>query len=93
MLGGKISHGCQGWLPTGGRTGRSHLISKTNVISRLAGVKSQPQIQEIAMEPPFSAPVGFRWVCCKSFKHYITGKEVFPKKAKCFMFLVRNKRR
>lgn len=43
------------------------------------------------MAPPFPAPPGFAWVFCASFKHYRTGKQVFPKNGKCFAFLVRRK--
>jgi hypothetical protein len=39
--------------------------------------------------PPFPAPPGCKWVFCKSYKHHKTGKEVFPKNASCFCFLVR----
>ncbi len=45
------------------------------------------------MQPPFDAPRGFRWVFCPSFIHYRTGKRVYPKNAKCFVFLVRDRRR
>lgn len=42
------------------------------------------------METPHRpAPPGFRWVYCKCFKHWRTGKLVYPKTADCFMFLVR----
>ncbi|MDN7849957.1 hypothetical protein [Burkholderia seminalis] len=37
------------------------------------------------------APPGYRWVCCKCFKHWRTGKLVYPKNADCFMFLVRTR--
>jgi hypothetical protein len=35
------------------------------------------------------APPGFRWVFVKHFKHYRSGKLVYPKKGDCFRFLVR----
>jgi hypothetical protein len=38
---------------------------------------------------PFPAPGGKRWVFVKSFKHWRSGKIVFPKTAECFCFLVR----
>lgn len=37
--------------------------------------------------PP--APPGFRWVYCTSFRHWRTGKPVYPKKSRYFRFLVR----
>ncbi len=40
-------------------------------------------------QPPFPAPAGYRWVFCKSFKHWRSGKDVYPKTAECFCFLVR----
>lgn len=39
--------------------------------------------------PPFPAPRGFKWIFCKCFRHYITKKLVYPKKAEAFCFLVR----
>lgn len=39
--------------------------------------------------PPFPAPAGFRWVFTKSFRHYRTGKQVYPRAAECFCFLVK----
>lgn len=38
---------------------------------------------------PFPAPPGYHWIFVKSFKHYRTGKTIFPKTAECFCFLVR----
>ena len=43
-------------------------------------------------KPPFTAPTGMRWVFVKRFKHWRSGKWVYPKKAKCFCFLVKSKR-
>lgn len=37
-------------------------------------------------KPP---PPGFRWVFCPRFKHWRTGKYVYPKNAEYFAFLVR----
>lgn len=37
------------------------------------------------------APKGYRWVFCRSFKHWRTGKPVYRKDGKCFAFLVRSK--
>jgi hypothetical protein len=42
-------------------------------------------------EAPFPAPAGFRWVFCGSFRHHVTGERVYPKRSKCFCFLVRCK--
>jgi hypothetical protein len=42
---------------------------------------------------PFPAPPGYCWIFCPSYKHYRTGKQVYPKKAKFFRFLVRRKRK
>ncbi len=42
------------------------------------------------MDPPFPAPAGRRWVFCKCFKHWRTGKLVYPKTAECFAFLVKS---
>lgn len=38
------------------------------------------------VKPP---PPGFRWVFCTRFKHWRTGKYVYPKNAEYFAFLVR----
>ena len=35
------------------------------------------------------APPGYRWVYVPHFRHYRTGKLVFPKNGKCFRFLVK----
>lgn len=35
------------------------------------------------------APPGYRWIFVKCFKHYRTGKLVYPKNSDCFCFLVR----
>jgi hypothetical protein len=43
------------------------------------------------MVPPFPAPRGCRWVFCKCFKHWRTGKLVYPKTAECFAFLVKSR--
>lgn len=40
---------------------------------------------------PFVAPPGFMWIFRMSFKHHITGKQVFRKDGKPFAFLVRCK--
>ncbi len=49
----------------------------------------------MAHDPPFEAPTGFRWVFCKSFRHWRSGKvlnaEDYGRKAWCF--LVRAKRK
>ena len=34
-------------------------------------------------------PAGFRWVYCRYFVHYRTGKRVYRKNGGCFTFLVR----
>lgn len=39
--------------------------------------------------PRRPAPRGFRWVFTPSFRHWRTGKTVYPKTAKYFCFLVR----
>lgn len=39
-----------------------------------------------------AAPKGYRWVFCKSIKHWRTGKRVFRKNGGCFSFLVKDKR-
>lgn len=41
---------------------------------------------------PFPAPPGFRWVFCPSFRHWRSGKIVYPKRARYFRFLVRIRR-
>lgn len=35
------------------------------------------------------APPGYRWVYCKSFKHWRTGKPVYRRNGGSFAFLVR----
>ena len=40
-------------------------------------------------KPPFPAPPGRRWIFVKYFKHWRSGKLVYPKTAECFCFLVR----
>lgn len=44
------------------------------------------------MSKPFPAPPGYRWVFCRSYRHWRTGKQVYPKRAEYFRFLVRVKR-
>lgn len=39
--------------------------------------------------PPFPAPPGRKWVCCAWFIHWRSKQRVYPKRAKCFYFLVR----
>lgn len=41
---------------------------------------------------PFPAPAGYKWIFCKSFKHWRSGKTVYPKKSDSFCFLVRKKK-
>jgi hypothetical protein len=36
-----------------------------------------------------SARPGLRLVCCRYFRHHITGQIVYPKRASCFRFWVR----
>ncbi|MEL7484327.1 MAG: hypothetical protein AAFN41_08220 [Planctomycetota bacterium] len=38
---------------------------------------------------PRPAPPGYRWVYCRYFRHWRTGKKVYPKKSEYFRFLVR----
>lgn len=35
------------------------------------------------------APPGYRWVFCRYYRHYITGKPVYRKNGGYFRFLVR----
>lgn len=53
-----------------------------------AGVKELLRSIDMA-KTPFPAPAGYRWIFCKSFKHWRSGKTVYPKKSDCFCFLVR----
>ncbi|MEM7755667.1 MAG: hypothetical protein AAF297_08535 [Planctomycetota bacterium] len=41
---------------------------------------------------PFPAPPGYRWIFCRYFRHWRSGKKVYPKKSRYFRFLVRVKR-
>lgn len=54
----------------------------------LAGVKELLR-RTVMTTTPFPAPAGYRWVFCKSFKHWRSGKDVFPKKSDSFCFLVK----
>lgn len=56
-----------------------------------SGLLHKKEVSDMDTAPPFPAPPGFAWVFCASFKHYRTGKQVFPKNGKCFAFLVRRK--
>ncbi len=42
-------------------------------------------------KPPFPAPPGYRWIFRPWFRHWRTGKKVYPKRAKVFAFLVRTR--
>jgi hypothetical protein len=45
-------------------------------------------IMSITAKPPFPAPKGKKWIFTKCFKHWRSGKLVYPKTAECFCFLV-----
>jgi hypothetical protein len=40
---------------------------------------------------PLVARLGYRRVYCRYYVHYITGRRVYPKRARYFTFLVRSK--
>lgn len=44
---------------------------------------------EAGMTPGRKPPPGYRWVFCKSFKHWRTGRPVFRRNGGYFRFLVR----
>jgi hypothetical protein len=47
-----------------------------------------PEEVDMANNPPFPAPAGKKWVFAKCFKHYRSGKMVYPKNGGVFCFLV-----
>ena len=54
----------------------------------LASVKEPLGVDIVTMSTP-PAPAGYRWVFVPYYVHYRTGKRVYPRKAKCFKFLVK----
>jgi len=72
-----------------GRLNRGPALTPRIVVPPPVGVKTAPRYISVK-KPPFPAPPGRRWIFVKYFKHWRSGKLVYPKTAECFCFLVRS---
>jgi hypothetical protein len=61
----------------------AHVVSGVKWFLKYGGIHMSKEVKP--------APPGFRWVFCKCFKHWRTGKLVYPRNGGSFMFLVKGK--